>query len=95
MYYTIDNGGLSSKTLHQFYNILHQTFEFCIKEGMRIHDLRHSCASILINKGAQIADVSALLGHASISTTVDIYGHISMERKRTVVAMMDEVLKVA
>lgn len=42
----------------------------------RVHDLRHTCASWMLNNGAEITDVSAHLGHESIKTTVDVYGHL-------------------
>ena len=43
---------------------------------IRIHDFRHSCASLLINKGASISLVSKYLGHSKVSTTLDIYTHM-------------------
>lgn len=39
------------------------------------HTLRHSLATRLLNRGVPMPVVSALIGHASIRTTVDIYGH--------------------
>ena len=44
---------------------------------IRFHDLRHSCASMLIEKGYNLKDVQAWLGHADISTTGNIYGHLT------------------
>ena len=43
---------------------------------IRIHDLRHSCASYLLGKGVPIHVVSALLGHSRVSTTLDVYSHV-------------------
>ena len=43
---------------------------------IRIHDFRHSCASLLINRGASIALVSKYLGHSKISTTLNTYTHM-------------------
>ena len=43
---------------------------------IRIHDFRHSCASLLINRGASIQLVSKYLGHADISITLKIYTHL-------------------
>jgi integrase len=43
---------------------------------IRVHDLRHSYASIRLSKGDHIADVSKQLGHSSISITMDVYGHL-------------------
>lgn len=42
----------------------------------RIHDLRHTCASWMINAGVQIEIVQAHLGHESIQTTMDRYHHL-------------------
>jgi integrase len=42
----------------------------------RLHDLRHTCASWLIQAGVPLPVVSRHLGHESIQVTVDVYGHI-------------------
>jgi integrase len=49
---------------------------------IRFHDLRHSVASALIDKGFNLKDIAELLGHSSIEVTADIYGHLTRERKR-------------
>jgi len=46
------------------------------RRRVRFHDLRHSFASQLIQNGESLAYVKDQLGHASISTTVDIHGHL-------------------
>ena len=46
-----------------------------VKE-IRLHDFRHSCASLLINKGLPVTVVSKYLGHASINETLHTYAHI-------------------
>ena len=43
---------------------------------IRVHDFRHSCASLLINKGASISLVSKYLGHSNISITLNVYTHM-------------------
>lgn len=40
------------------------------------HDLRHCCASMLIASGANALEVKDWMGHASIQTTYDVYGHL-------------------
>lgn len=43
--------------------------------GLRVHDLRHTAASLMIASGASIKDVQAALGHKSAKVTLDLYGH--------------------
>lgn len=43
---------------------------------IRVHDFRHSTASLLVNQGASIALVSKYLGHSKISTTLNTYSHL-------------------
>lgn len=45
-------------------------------EKIRLHDLRHSHASMLINLGINILAISKRLGHDDIKTTLNIYGHL-------------------
>ncbi|MFR1179348.1 MAG: tyrosine-type recombinase/integrase [Opitutales bacterium] len=47
----------------------------------RFHDLRHSCASILYDKGWALKDIQTWLSYANIQITVNIYTHISKTRK--------------
>ena len=44
--------------------------------GLRFHDLRHTCASLLIAQGAHPKVIQERLGHASITTTMNRYGHL-------------------
>ena len=48
----------------------------CAIYVVRFHDLRHIHASLLLTSGVPVHVVSARLGHASIQTTVDTYGHV-------------------
>ncbi len=59
---------------------------------IRFHDLRHSCASMLIMKGWQMKDISDWLGHADIGTTMNIYGHLNMEYKRKLAKQLENIL---
>ena len=43
---------------------------------LRVHDLRHTCAGLLIEAGAHPKAIQARLGHSSISTTLNTYGHL-------------------
>ena len=51
-------------------------------KGLRIHDLRHSYASALVNAGVGLPVIGALLGHAQTSTTAP-YSHLFDETKRS------------
>ena len=51
----------------------------CDIQDMRLHDLRHTHASLLLSDGTPIHVVQARLGHQSITTTVDIYGHVPQD----------------
>ena len=48
---------------------------------IRFHDLRHTCASLLLANGVPMEQVKEWLGHSEISTTVDIYGHLQYATK--------------
>lgn len=50
-------------------------------EHVHFHDLRHSCASILIASGADLYTVSKILGHAAVTTT-QRYSHMQVEQQR-------------
>jgi integrase len=49
---------------------------------IRLHDLRHGRASMLIATGAQLKEVSETIGHSSITITADTYGHLFANAKR-------------
>lgn len=61
-----------------------------IDKKIRIHDFRHSCASLLVNNNANITVVSRFLGHASIKETLDIYSHMYTDKLNEVVAIINE-----
>ena len=45
-------------------------------QGFRVHDLRHTAASVWLGAGADPKVVQRVLGHASASMTMDLYGHL-------------------
>jgi integrase len=61
-------------------NLYHRYFIPVLRESgirkIRLHDLRHSFGSLLIQKGASIVYVKEQMGHSSIQVTVDTYGHL-------------------
>jgi integrase len=58
----------------------------------RIHDLRHSHASWLIAAGVPLPAIRDRLGHESINTTVDVYGHLLPDQHRQTAAALDGLL---
>jgi len=66
--------------------------ELSSKSGIRpirIHDFRHSCASLLINRGADIKMVADYLGHTKIEETLNTYTHMFPNKLRNIVDLMD------
>lgn len=61
----------------------------------RFHDLRHSCATFLIAQGEHPRVIMDILGHAQMSTTMDIYGHVMPSTQRAAAAKLDELLSEA
>jgi integrase len=59
---------------------------------MRFHDLRHSCASILISRGIHMRTVMDIMGHSQISVTMNTYGHISPKTQRSALDDMEDAL---
>ena len=43
---------------------------------IRFHDLRHTCASILLKNGANMKEIQAWLGHSNYNTTANLYAHL-------------------
>jgi len=46
---------------------------------IRVHDLRHIAATIMINQGVPLAVVSKTLRHKNVATTIDLYGHLTRD----------------
>ncbi len=78
---TWENG----KRLHPLYYT--QKFQNLLKKSsvnkkIRFHDLRHSNATLLLSKGVDFKTIQTRLGHADISTTLNIYSHVSHEMQK-------------
>ena len=56
-----------------------------------MHDLRHTCASLLIATGANPKAVQAHLGHSSIQVTFDRYGHLFPSDMEALAVALDAV----
>jgi integrase len=60
---------------------------------IRFHDLRHTAASIMLMNGIPIIDVARILGHASPTITLKIYGHFIPRGSEGITKMMEEAFK--
>lgn len=70
---------------------------FLEKNGLRrirYHDLRHSCASLLLANGVGMKEVQEWLGHSDFSTTANIYSHLEYSSKVTSAETMNAVLSL-
>ena len=73
-------------------NYITQNFKIILKNNnlrdIRFHDLRHTCASILINKGLSLKEIQEWLGHSNFATTANIYAHLEKNSKDKVAQTM-------
>ncbi|HPE14936.1 MAG TPA: tyrosine-type recombinase/integrase [Bacilli bacterium] len=60
---------------------------------IRLHDFRHSCASLLINKGANVQVVAKYLGHTKIEETLKTYSHLFLSSLDEIVDVIDDLEK--
>ncbi|MGI8650938.1 MAG: tyrosine-type recombinase/integrase, partial [Rubrobacter sp.] len=58
----------------------------------RFHDLRHTCATLLLSQGQHPKFVQELLGHSSITTTLDTYSHVLPGMDDGLADAMDDAL---
>ncbi len=63
---------------HKFNQIL----KYNNLKSIRFHDLRHSCASLLLSNKVSMKDIQIWLGHSSYNTTANIYTHVDTESKQ-------------
>jgi integrase len=66
-----------------------------LRPGLRLHDLRHTCASLLIQLGAHPKVIQEWLGHRSITVTMDVYGHLYPSLNEALTQRLDDVLAKA
>jgi integrase len=64
-------------------------------DGLRIHDLRHTAVSLWIAAGANPKEVAARAGHASVSFTLDRYGHLYPEADLTLRERLEAIYEAS
>jgi len=60
---------------------------------IRFHDLRHSCASLLLARGIQLKEIQEWLGHSNFNTTANIYAHLDTKVKQKSADVLSNILK--
>jgi integrase len=60
---------------------------------IRFHDLRHTCATLLLSRNVDPKIVSEMLGHSSIAITLDTYSHVHPNMQQSAVRALEEALK--
>jgi integrase len=76
-------------------NVTHDFQAAIARAGLprqRFHDLRHACATLLLEDGEELAVVSRILGHADLSTTADVYAHLTPAMLERSASRMDAIL---
>lgn len=67
----------------------------CKRAGVRrirFHDLRHSCATLLLEQGVELVVIKELLGHTKLHTTADIYAHVRLRLQQEAIEAMGRAL---
>jgi integrase len=91
-----DDGGTQARPVLDPRNVdrlFHAFLETAGLRRIRIHDLRHSAASIMLTSGATLDDVKRYLGHSSTSVTSDIYGHLVEGRSAEVADGIERAIR--
>jgi integrase len=65
-----------------------------VREDLRFHDLRRTCATLLLSEGVNVKVVSEMLGHASITITLNTYSHVLPDMQDSAADAMEAALGV-
>jgi len=92
--FTAPGGGVLRNT-----NFRSRVFDRAKKElalpGLRVHDLRHTAASLAIASGANVKAVQSMLGHASAAMTLDVYAGLFTDDMDAVAERLDAAASLA
>ena len=79
-------------------NFVTEHFNILLKKHnlrkIRFHDLRHTCASLLVAKNINMKIIQVWLGHSNMSTTADIYSHLDANAKSEAGRAIESVLSI-
>ncbi|WP_161555111.1 tyrosine-type recombinase/integrase [Brevibacillus sp. VP] len=82
-----------SLNLGNFHNFWVKILEKSNVRYIRFHDLRHTCASLLLSAGTHPKIVQEMLGHSSIKVTLDLYSHMTPNLQSDAVKALEQMLK--
>ena len=74
-----DDRIFESINVHNLFRAIHSTAKLAGIKEIRVHDLRHSCCSLLFHLGCTALQVKTYLGHKNIQITLNIYAHLYPE----------------
>jgi len=69
--------------------------DLCAKHGfrrVRLHDMRHTCVTLLLSLGANPRIVMEIVGHSVIEMTMNVCGHVSLDSQREALGLLDDQL---
>lgn len=64
-------------------------------DGIGLHTLRHTAASVMLSNGVPLKVVSDILGHSSVAITGDIYGHVAPDVSADAMSVLDKALQAS
>jgi integrase len=73
---------------------LHRALAQIGRESIRVHDLRHTCASYYLHQDTHPRKVQELLGHASITLTLNTYSHPIPGTHRDIANLVEDLFHV-
>jgi len=82
-------GGVTSLAITTIDRAFREGIRLSGVDPIRIHDLRHSHASFLLNNGANIIAVSKRLGHATITQTLETYAHLMNDTEEKMMEIIE------
>lgn len=82
---------LFNRTSHHLLYKLRRGCEASGVRRIRIHDIRHSHVSLLINAGFSALDIAERVGHESVSTTLDVYAHLFPDQQQLLIERLEEL----
>lgn len=82
-------GRVDCNNLSRWWRVFRNRYGF---EDLRLHDLRHTHATMLVSSDLNIKAVSNRLGHASVEITLDLYTHAQREDDKKAAAIIGEIM---